>query len=230
MSPQPVSRVASERTKPRDAFAILAELAKVSGHDEANSADETRLFGDVAAGKLASWSFADLAFIASGATDTSKRKEYLKRLDEMEVKARDALKDATSTRQRADKLLRFLHAGPMAGGYETRQTSLAELLDTKKYNCVSSSVLFNVIGRRFDLDLKAVDIPANGFLPGHVYSILRTDGAIIDVETTNKEGFNIQGKRERPDGVSIDPKAIRDYTLAIRSGEEFPPVIVFHDG
>ena len=196
---------------PREAFGVLADLAKISGHEEANSLDETRLFADVAAGKGAAWSFAEVALIASGATDADKRKEHLKRLDDIEAQARATLPGAKTTRERGDKLLRLLHAGPMSGGYEARQTSLAELLDAKKYNCVSSAVLYNVIGQRFDLDLKAIDIPSTGYLAGHVFSILRTDGVVIDVETTNKEGFNIKGKRERPDGVSYDPKANKEY-------------------
>jgi tetratricopeptide (TPR) repeat protein len=191
---------------PRDAFAILADLNKVSGQKQTNSPEETRLFAHVAGSKPRMFSFAEAALIASGVTDATKRQEYVKRLDSIEAQARKALAGAETERQRGDKLLRFLHAGPMAGGYEASQTTLAGILDNRKYNCVSSAVLYNVIGKKFDLNLKAIDIPASAFFSGHVFSILRTEGVVIEIETTNKDGFNIEGKRERPDGVSYDPK------------------------
>jgi tetratricopeptide (TPR) repeat protein len=193
---------------PKDAFGIVAELEKVSGKKQSLSPVEEELFADAAAGKLDKWSFAELAFIASGVADSARRQAYLKQIDVLEAEARKALAEATTEREKADQLLRFLHAGAMAKGYEGKQTLLSTVLDTQRFNCVSSAVLYNVVARRLDLDVRAVEIPATS-MSGHVFSVLRGGGAVIDVETTNKLGFNPEGKRERPDGEGYDPKKDR---------------------
>jgi len=75
----------------------------------------------------------------------------------------------------------------MKGGYESKQTDLHTILDTGKFNCVSSAGLFNVIGRRLDLDVVAVEVPH------HVFSLLRDGDQKIDVETTSPRGVNPNG-------------------------------------
>jgi tetratricopeptide (TPR) repeat protein len=117
-------------------------------------------------------------------TDADARKAYLSKIDALETEARDATADAETPYARGEKLLRFLHAGPMARGYSLHQSSLAVLLDTGKFNCVSSAVLYNVLARRLGLDVRAIEIP------GHVFSILYDGDRAADVETTTREGFN----------------------------------------
>jgi tetratricopeptide (TPR) repeat protein len=190
---------------PDKAFAVLARLGKVSGTPLDLTADEKSLFADAADGKLDKWSFADACLIASGVTDPAKRKEYAKKIDELEAEARKALDDAKTTHEKGKKLLEFIHAGPMAKGYSSHQTCLHTILDEGKFNCVSSAVLYNVLGRRFGLDLWAVEIP------GHCFSCLHEGEKRADVETTNKQGFDAKrdaetGKKlKKPDGEAYDP-------------------------
>jgi tetratricopeptide (TPR) repeat protein len=213
---------------PQAAFAVVAELEKVSGQKHAPAPVEVELFADIAAEKLAKWSFAEMALIASGVTEAERRQQYLKQIDALEAESRRALAEATTERAKADQLLRFLHAGAMAGGYEGKQTLLSGLLDAKRYNCVSSAVMYNVLGRRLGLEVRAVEIPAT-FLSGHVFSVLRAGGAVIDIETTNKLGFNPQGKRERPDGEGYDPKKDRGNRREI-GDRELAAVIYYNRG
>lgn len=213
---------------PHEAFAIIAELEKVSGQKHALAPVEVELFADVAAGKLAKWSFAEMALIASGVTDADRRQQYRKRLDALEAEARKALAEATTERAKADQLLRFLHGAAMAKGYESKQTLLSAALDAGRYNCVSSAVLYNVLGRRLGLDVRGVEIPATS-MSGHVFSVLRAGGAVIDVETTNKLGFNPQGKRERPDGEGYDPKKDRGNRREV-GDRELAAIIYYNRG
>ncbi len=192
---------------PRDGFTLLAELKKVSGVEPTLSAAEAALFADTADGKLHKFSAAEAALIASGATDPAKRRSYLEKIDAIADEAKTALAGAKTPRDRGEQLLQFLHKGPMAGGYDADATTLVDILENKKFNCVSSALLYNLIGARLGLDLRAIEIPG---IFGHVFSVLRADGKLIDVETTNEQGFNIEGKRERPDGVSYDPKKQND--------------------
>lgn len=213
---------------PHEAFAIVAELEKTSGQKHALAPVEAELFADVAAGKLTKWSFAEMALIASGVTEADRRQQYRKQLDALETEARRALAEATTDRAMADQLLRFLHGRAMAKGYESKQTLLSAVLDAGRYNCVSSAVLYNVLGRRLGLDVRAVEIPATS-MSGHVFSVLRAGGAVIDVETTNKLGFNPQGKRERPDGEGYDPKKDRGNRREI-GDRELAAVIYYNRG
>jgi tetratricopeptide (TPR) repeat protein len=174
---------------PEKAVASAERLEKVSGRKPAITDSERKLFEDARDGKLDSHSFGETCLIASGVTDGTKRAEYLKRLDEIESEARKATEAAKTPREKAERLLKFLHDGPMKGGYESKQTDLHVILDTGKFNCVSSAVLFNVIGRRLGLDLAAVEVPQ------HVFSLLRDGSRTIDVETTSPIGVDPRGMK-----------------------------------
>ena len=172
------------QTAPLQAFDTLADLTKSSGLNLSSARDEIRLFRAARDGKLGPWSFAEAALIASGITDAKRRKPYLAKLDALEAKARKALAGARTPFEKGKKLLTFLHAGPMAKGYELKQSRLSTLLDTGKFNCVSSATLYNVLGRRLGLDVRAVVVPE------HVFSVLYNGKKRTDVETTNPRGFN----------------------------------------
>ena len=168
---------------PDKAFATLAGLDSASGKKLAITEDEADLFADSHDGKLDKFSFAEVCLIASGVTDPDQRKSYLAKLDAIEVAARKAVDGAKTPQEKGERLLKFLHDGPMSKGYESLQTDLHTVLDSGKYNCVSSAVLYNVIGRRIGLDLRAVEIPE------HVFSILYDGDNRVEVETTNARGF-----------------------------------------
>jgi tetratricopeptide (TPR) repeat protein len=174
------------KESPAKAFDVLAKLKASSSLNVTISADETKLFADVKGGKFTGWSFAEAALLASGDADPEKRKAHLERLDTLEAQARRAMAEAKTPFEKGEKLLAFLHSktGPMAKGYKGQQTNLSGILDTGNYNCVSSAVLYNVLGRRFDLDLRAIEVPS------HAFSILYDGTAHADVETTTASGFN----------------------------------------
>jgi pentatricopeptide repeat protein len=172
------------------AFEKLARLEHVSGKKITLTRDEAKLFADARDGTLDTTSFADACLIASGVTDTEKRRAYRDKLDEIEAAARKAIEGSKTVPESAERLLKFLHAGPMEKGYEAHQTDLHTILDTGKFNCVSSAALYNVIGRRLGLELRAVEIPE------HVFSVLCDGDKRIDIETTNAQGFDPAGKEK----------------------------------
>src|SRR5262249_34045726 len=126
---------------PEKALPIIGKLEDPAGKPVALSELELKLFADAADGKLDSTSFSEACLIASGVTDPAKLKEYLAKLDAIEADARKALEGAKTTHEKGKKLLEFLHTGPMAKGYLSHQTDLHTVLDTGKFNCVSSAVL-----------------------------------------------------------------------------------------
>jgi tetratricopeptide (TPR) repeat protein len=166
------------------ALDLLAGLQKSSPLPGVLSPDEEHLLADAVAGKLDRWSFSDAALLASGVTDAARRKEYLCRLDALEADMRKATGGAGTQFEKGQQLLKFLHEGPMAKGYEREQSNLSTLLDTGKFNCISSATLYNVLARRLGLDVRAVAIP------NHVFATLHDGSRCAPVETTNASGFD----------------------------------------
>lgn len=139
--------------------------------------------------------------LVAGVSDPGDRDKYARRLDELATAAKKAVGDARP-REKADKLLHFLHAGPMKNGYANGLSSLPALLDTGKFNCVSSAALYHVVGSRLGLELKVVLIPGGIVGSGHA-SIDLVDGKErIQIEPTNADGFDWPAKRNRP-GVVV---------------------------
>jgi len=190
------------------AIAHVKELASVSGKMIEIHGDEAKLFSDAATGKLSTFSFAEAALIASGAADPTIRKKYVEQIDRIEVDARKALEEVAKIAEKGERLLKFLHAGPMAKGYLATQTDVTEVLDSGRFNCVSSTVLYNVIARRLGLDVKAIEIPGRGYGEGHVFSVLYDGDKKIPVETTNANGFNLSDNMKKKDKRELGELAL----------------------
>ena len=134
--------------QPGPALTKLASLKHMSKSQRTVAAAELALFADP---KLERHSFAEAALIASGVVDAEKRTVYLDRIDRIEAEARKAVAGARTVAEKGEKLLQFLHVGPMKEGYEGQQSLIDVLLDTGKFNCVSSAVFYNIFARRLGL-------------------------------------------------------------------------------
>jgi len=94
---------------PEKAINAVEKLEKVSRTALTLTADEKKLFEDARDGKLNRISFGEACLIASGVTDPAKRKNYLAKLDAIEIDARQAIEGAKTPVEKAEKLLKFLH-------------------------------------------------------------------------------------------------------------------------
>jgi tetratricopeptide (TPR) repeat protein len=212
---------------PAKAFDVLARLRKISALNLTISADEAALFADAQDGRLDHWSFAEAALFASGIQDAAKRKAYLARLDALEQEARKVVADARTPHAKGEKLLQWLHQRPMAKGYVAGQTDLSAILDTGTFNCVSSAALYNVLGRRLGLDLRAIEVP------DHAFSILYMGKEHADVETTTPHGFNpardraAQEEFKQRTGFTYIPDSHRDQRREI--GETGLVAIIYYN-
>ena len=81
----------------------------------------------------------------------------------------------------------FLKADPAAdlAGYDVNQGAFSTLLETGKYNCVSSAMLYIVLARYFDLPASGVQLPSYTFV-----QLTAADNKIIEIETTAGNGFD----------------------------------------
>ncbi len=222
----PASQYAFKET-PARALDVLARLKKLSKLNVDITDDEASLFADVKDGKFQKWTFAEAALLASGVHDKAKRQTSLKRIDWMTESAKQATNGATTPLVKGDMLLRWLHKGPMAKGYKAQQTDLPVILETGTYNCVSSALLYNVVGKRLGLDLRAVEVP------DHAFAILYADGKHADVETTTALGFNpardkaAQEQFEKQTGFRYIPDNHRDQRREV--GEAGLIAIVYYN-
>ncbi|OAI50286.1 hypothetical protein AYO44_05730 [Planctomycetaceae bacterium SCGC AG-212-F19] len=211
----PVSNYAFNEA-PAKAIDLLARLKKISTLNITVTPDESALFEDAKDGQLNKWSFAEAALLACGVQDAAKRKAYLAQLDVLEIEARKSLQGAKTPEEKGRKLLQWLHAGPLAKGYVSGQTDVSVILDTKTYNCVSSATLYNILGRRLGLDLRAIEVP------DHTFAIFYEGTKHADVETTTSSGFNpardpaAQKEFEKKTNFVYIPDSHRDQRRELR--------------
>ena len=160
-----------------DAFTVLNQVASFeANHGEFTmTPDEISLFQDMRSGYATHFSFAEAALITSGVHAAAQRQKYLAQIDEITAGCRDAIAKCNTNRTKSRAIMKYLLKGPMKAGYEHGQTLLSVVLDTGKFNCVSSATLFNIVCRRLGVEVGAVS------QPGHVFS--RIPG--FDVQTTS---------------------------------------------
>jgi Transglutaminase-like superfamily len=176
---------------------------------------ELALLHDTESGKLQSMSLAEALLLASGVTDNADRRSYMKRLDSLTAEARKITAGVKTTHERGRRLLQFLHDGPMAAGFESHQASLAHLLDTRHYNCVSSGALFAIIAQRLGMKVRMVQIPE------HVYCEAYDGQKWVDVEPTNAHGFGVKPDRKlietikAKNGYADGSAAIADFRYPV---------------
>lgn len=139
---------------------------------------------------------------ASGVEKADSCQKYHERFEGLVAKARDAVNDAGDPRDRGERLMAFLHADVMSGGYEADQTSFAAVFDTGRFNCVSSTAMYLLVGARLGLELRPISIPGKPYRAGHASLDLLAGTERIQVEPTNRDGFDWQTKANRP-GVRV---------------------------
>ncbi len=89
-------------------------------------------------------------------------------------------------------LLDFLHARVFRD-YSESATTLDGLLDSGRYNCVSSALLYLIAARSLGLEA------SGSRTTDHALVVLRAEGRDIDIETTNPYGFDPGTRKEFKD-------------------------------
>lgn len=69
--------------------------------------------------------------------------------------------------------------------YKFNATSLKEVFETGFFNCLSSTILMNILLRAFGIDAKTI------VLPTHVYTMAILDGKNTEIENTIRDGLSI---------------------------------------
>ena len=120
--------------------------------------------------------------------------------------------EALNDRDKAEKLLELMHE-TFLKAYSLKQTRLDTLLQTGRYNCVSSAVLYAILGTASGLDISGVSTL------DHAFCSVNLDDRQADVETTSPYGFEPGTKTEFHDAFGkttgfayVPPRNYRDRT------------------
>ena len=131
----------------------------------------------------------DAALSASGYTSASARRRARAEFERYAGPLVDDLGRVSSPAVQAELLLKALHRkGGLFGRYDPRATTLRDILERRAFNCVSASVVYNLIAHRLSLPVAAQ------LLPSHARSMLSLErqGRLVSVvvETTSAQGFD----------------------------------------
>jgi len=157
-----------------------------------------------------------LALIASGDTRTDKEFNHYQNIIQDFVSEVRAEVDAASSVREKGRILHnrmhgeFLSAGnevDSLGNYDLQQSSFAGVLNSGRHNCISSSILYIIIARYFDLEVAGVRLPT------HVFVQLRTPpGDIIEIETTSPAGYGLTHDRKFYESAAGEWAGSRDLS------------------
>ncbi|MDR3312276.1 MAG: hypothetical protein LBS64_03995 [Spirochaetaceae bacterium] len=92
-------------------------------------------------------------------------------------------------RQRAEYVLTYLHDRYLKA-YSALQTRIDVLLTNGRFNCVSSAVFYTILANAAGLEVFGV------VTRDHAFATVRINGETIDVETTNRYGFDPGNRTE----------------------------------
>ncbi|MDR2642891.1 MAG: hypothetical protein LBC74_08855 [Planctomycetaceae bacterium] len=153
---------------------------------------EKALFQDAQDGKWDNFNLFRAAMVAEGERDPAKIKNYEIKLDSIlqKVKIKNQNNNPASAEILTRELFESLHHEIMTRQYDVNCTNLSRVFETGKFNCVSATVLFNVLGEKAGLDVHALE------MPGHALSRVRFADKEFDLETTCPDWFNLENREE----------------------------------
>jgi hypothetical protein len=153
-------------------------------HAEGGGSLEDRLARDIADFELDDFSHQEAAFILSGVQDADSLGFYLAWYDGVLEGARTVIADYSDRVGSANRVFHYLHARWLKN-YRLEATTLLDIVHGKTFNCVSATILYNLLCGDMGWSTEAFETPT------HVYTIFNNFTQNIMVENTSPIGFNI---------------------------------------
>jgi len=125
----------------------------------------------------------------AGAGAEEKAAGYLERITGAAAELSAAQDLPQGIKERGEYVLTFLHKRFLKT-YSEHQTRVDEIFVSGRYNCVSSAVLYMVLGLSAGLDVEGV------MTKDHAFATVNTGTERIDVETTNPYGFDPGNRKD----------------------------------
>lgn len=153
------------------------------------TAIEEALLEDLQDGRLDRHSELDAALIVSGARNQRELDALRRRFVDATASASKRVAGLSTPGERAATLLAALHPSrtteaPLLREYAMDATTLIDVIETGRYNCVSATIVFLLLRTGSRLDAGAV------LLPSHARAVVRIGGKRVAVETTAPYGFD----------------------------------------
>lgn len=76
-------------------------------------------------------------------------------------------------------------------GYQYEKSNITAIFENSRYNCISSTLLYMIIAREFNLDVFCVSVPSHVFVQINAENNMK-----IEVETTTKKGYDFKHTEE----------------------------------
>lgn len=149
---------------------------------------EQALLQDAKDGKWDKFDLFRAALVVEGIRDENKFRQFENRLDAILAKINSS---TTNKAELTRELFEALHRELLTEKYDIDCTNLGRVLETGHFNCVSATVLFNVLGEKAGLDVVALE------MPGHALSRVKFDGQSMNLETTAPNWFSLQTEAAR---------------------------------
>jgi tetratricopeptide (TPR) repeat protein len=132
---------------------------------------------------------ASAAYAGTGPAGSAEGEALMDDLREAVQELRNSPELSPDPRERGEYLLGWMHRRFLKT-YSLQQTRLDTLLTGGRYNCVSSAVLYLILGTAADLELRGV------MTKDHAFIAVRAGDEWIDVETTNPYGFDPGNRKD----------------------------------
>jgi hypothetical protein len=146
-------------------------------------AREKSLEKDIADGYLDDYSKIEAAFILSGASADSMD-YYLDWYNQLLTRLKEFNLEFNQPAETARIIFTYLHSQWLKT-YAKESTTLIDITRNKEFNCVSATILYNLLCEDLSIDCEAFETPT------HVYTIFNDFNNKLIVENTNDMGFNI---------------------------------------
>lgn len=145
---------------------------------------ETRIAEDITDHDLDEFTRIEAAFILSGVTQPDSLNIYLHWYQTLVEKIRSIPFEPDDRPGSASKVFNYLHATWLQN-YQLEATTLRDIVRNKTFNCVSSTILYNLICEDLGWSTEGFETPT------HVFTIFNNFTEEVMVENTSPMGFNI---------------------------------------
>jgi hypothetical protein len=145
---------------------------------------ESRLRADIEDGRLDDFSGMEAAFILSGVREQEVLDAAMSWYNNLVETIRGFHFDPFDRSGSANKVFSYLH-GTWLKQYEKKTVSLLDIVHEMKFNCVTATILYNMICEDFGWRTEAFETPT------HVYTIFTNFTNPVMVENTTPMGFDI---------------------------------------
>jgi hypothetical protein len=163
-------------------------------------ATEQAMLDDAADGKWDNFNLFTAAMVAEGVRDTDKVSAYEAKMTQVigQVNAKLQLEGSSvATGKLTRELFESLHREILTQPYDINCTEISRVFETGHFNCVSATVLFNILANRAGLDVCALE------MPGHALSRIKFGTESMNVETTCPNWFELQSEIARKNATML---------------------------